>query len=58
MLGNRTAVEVQCDDHVLEQAASTYVIFTVIVLSGAKDPSAEWREHARGTGVPLPDFHS
>jgi hypothetical protein len=45
-------------EDIAREAASTYPVFTDIVLSGAKNPADEWREFARGTGVPMPDFAS
>lgn len=44
------------DADIAREAAATYAVFTDIVLSGAKSPAAEWREYARGAGVPLPEF--
>lgn len=43
------------DDGIAKEAASTYAVFTDIVLSGSSNPAAEWREYARGTAVPMPD---
>lgn len=43
------------DDEIAREAASTYAVFTDIVLSGAKNPATEWREYARSTAVPMPD---
>lgn len=44
------------DDDVAREAATTYAVFSDIVLSGAANPAAEWREYARPTGVPMPKF--
>ncbi len=46
------------DEDVAREAAATYAVFSDIVLSGAADPLAEWRDYARQTGVPLPEFSS
>jgi len=46
------------DDEIAREAASTYAVFADIVLSGSKNPAAEWREYASGTVAPLPDFGS
>lgn len=44
------------DEEIAREAASTYSVFTDIVISGADDPAAEWREYCRGSRVPMPDF--
>lgn len=44
------------DVDIARDAATTYSVFTDIVISGAADPVAEWREYAGGTGTPMPDF--
>ncbi len=44
------------DEDVAREAAATYAVFSDIVLSGATDPLAEWRDYARPTGIPLPEF--
>jgi hypothetical protein len=31
-------------------------MFTDIVVSGAKDPAAEWREYYSNSDIPMPDF--
>ena len=46
------------DDEIAREAASTYAVFTDIVLSGARNPASEWREYASSTGIPMPDFDS
>jgi hypothetical protein len=58
IFGNRTVVEAQHDNRVLEPVASICTVFTDIALSGAKYPVTEWCDYAQDTGVPLPDFHS
>jgi hypothetical protein len=37
-------------------APVAYSLFTDIVLSGAKDPLAEWLEYHRDAGIPMPRF--
>lgn len=46
------------DADIAREAAATYAVFTDIVLSGAENPLAEWREYARGAGMTSPDFAS
>jgi hypothetical protein len=46
------------DEGIAREAAATYAVFSDIVLSGAANPAAEWRDYARSMGVPLPDFSS
>ena len=41
---------------IAREAATTYAVFTDIVISGAQNPAAEWREYCRGSGVPMPEF--
>lgn len=45
-------------EEIAREAAGTYSLFTDIVLSGAANPTAEWREYARQVRVPLPSFGS
>jgi len=44
------------DEDIAKEAANAYSVFTDIVLSGALNPAAEWRDYCRGSGVPMPDF--
>lgn len=44
------------DERIAREAAAAYSVYTDIVLSGATDPTAEWREYCRGTDIPMPDF--
>jgi len=39
---------------IAREAATVYSMFTDIVLSGSRNPAAEWRDYARSTGVPVP----
>jgi len=39
---------------IARDAATVYSMFTDIVLSGSRNPAAEWREYCSGTGVPMP----
>jgi hypothetical protein len=41
-------------DELSSSAPVAYSLLTDIVLSGAKDPLAEWTEYHRGSGVPMP----
>jgi hypothetical protein len=41
---------------IANKASTAYSMFTDIVMSGAKDPAAEWREYYEGSGIPMPDF--
>ena len=41
---------------IAREAATVYSMFTDIVLSGASNPAAEWRDYCRGTDVPMADF--
>ncbi len=42
------------DQEIAREAPAAYSIFTDIVISGAADPLAEWREYHAGSPVPLP----
>ncbi len=42
------------DESIARDAPAAYSIFTDIVVSGAKDPLAEWREYHPGTSIPEP----
>ena len=42
------------DESIARDAPAAYSIFTDIVVSGAKDPMAEWREYHPGTAIPEP----
>jgi hypothetical protein len=42
------------DPDIAHDAAAAYSIFTDIVVSGAKDPLAEWRDYHAGTQLPEP----
>ena len=42
------------DEAIAREAPTAYSIFTDIVVSGAKDPLAEWLEYHKGTRVPIP----
>ena len=42
------------DDAVARDASTAYSIFTDIVVSGARDPLAEWLEYHKGLQVPMP----
>ena len=44
------------DESIAREAAATYAVFSDIVLSGAVNPAAEWRDYARQEGVPMPEF--
>ena len=44
------------DEPFAREAPAVYSVFTDIVVSGAEDPRAEWREYCRESGVPMPDF--
>jgi hypothetical protein len=43
-------------ENVAREAAEAYSVFTDIVLSGAADPCAEWRDYSRGMDIPKPQF--
>lgn len=38
------------------EASTAYSVFTDIVLAGAENPLAEWRDYHQGMEIPLPDF--
>lgn len=38
-----------------KKASNAYSMFTDIVMSGAEDPAAEWRECYQDSGIPMPD---
>ena len=42
--------------NIARKASTAYSMFTDIVMSGTKDPAAEWREYYKGSGIPMPDF--
>ena len=42
------------EESVAREAATTYAMFTDIVISGSADPVREWLDYARQTGIPLP----
>ena len=44
------------DQAIAREAPAAYSIFTDIVVSGAKDPLAEWQDYHAGSVVPLPGF--
>jgi hypothetical protein len=44
------------DESIAKEAANSYSVFTDIVLSGAINPAAEWRDYCAGSGIPMPDF--
>jgi hypothetical protein len=43
------------DASISKKASNAYSMFTDIVMSGAADPAAEWREYYQGSGIPMPD---
>jgi hypothetical protein len=43
------------DIDIAKEAANAYSMFTDIVMSGAKDPAAEWRDYYQGSGIPMPE---
>ncbi|MBT6211067.1 MAG: hypothetical protein HOI35_13755 [Woeseia sp.] len=44
------------DHSIANEASTAYSMFTDIVVSGAKDPAAEWREYYSNSDIPMPDF--
>jgi len=44
------------DQKIAKEAATSYSVFTDIVLSGAINPVAEWRDYCADSGIPMPDF--
>lgn len=46
------------DKDVAKEAANAYSMFTDIVMSGARDPVAEWRNYYQGRGIPMPEFET
>ena len=44
------------DAEIAREAATAYSVFTDIVLAGARNPLAEWRDYHHGMGIPMPDF--
>ncbi len=44
------------EESVAKEASTAYSMFTDIVVSGAKDPAAEWREYYSQSQIPMPDF--
>lgn len=45
------------DEDIARDAATAYSVFTDIVLAGARNPLAEWRDYHRGMGIPMPNFN-
>lgn len=43
------------EESVAKEAVNAYSMFTDIVMSGAQDPAAEWREYFSKSAVPMPD---
>jgi len=43
-------------EDIAREASTAYSVFTDIVLAGAEDPLAEWREYHRGVDIPVPEF--
>ena len=41
---------------VAREAATACAVFTDIVISGAADPAAEWRDYCAGAGVEVPEI--
>lgn len=46
------------DETIAKEAATAYSVFTDIVVSGAKNPAAEWRDYYHDSGIPMPDFET
>jgi hypothetical protein len=46
------------DEVIAKKASTAYSMFTDIVMSGAKDPAAEWRDYYQDSGIPMPVFVS
>ena len=46
------------EEGIAKKATTAYSMFTDIVMSGEKDPAAEWRSYYRDSGIPMPDFES
>lgn len=44
------------DEAIAKEASTAYSMFTDIVVSGAKDPEAEWREYHSSSNIPMPIF--
>lgn len=44
------------DDEVANIATTAYSIFTDVVLSGAENPDAEWRDYYKDCNIPVPHF--
>lgn len=44
------------EEDIASVAPTAYSIFTDIVLSGAEDPAAEWRDYYKGSNIPIPNF--
>jgi len=44
------------DESIAKKASNAYSMFTDIVMSGDKDPAAEWRNYYQDSGIPMPDF--
>lgn len=45
------------EEDIAREATTAYSMFTDIVLAGAGNPLAEWREFHQGIGIPMPDFN-
>jgi len=43
-------------EDVASEATTAYSVFTDIVVSGARDPAAEWRDYYRASQIPMPNF--
>ncbi|MBT8131804.1 MAG: hypothetical protein KJO35_06020, partial [Gammaproteobacteria bacterium] len=46
------------DETIAKEAATAYSVFTDIVVSGAKNPAAEWRDYYHDSGIPMPNFET
>jgi len=43
-------------DEMAQPAANAYSLYTDIILSGAPDPDAEWRDYHKDSDIPVPVF--
>ena len=43
------------DPDIAKQASTAYSMFTDIVMSGAENPAAEWRDYYYDSGIPMPE---
>lgn len=43
------------DPDIAKKASTAYSMFTDIVMSGAKNPAAEWRDYYHDSGIPMPE---